>query len=362
MTRPRCDSWGEDGVHRQVSSAGRPRPGGAALDLRPGRARRPDLVRGPARVPAQRGAVRGPAAPGSAGDLGPARARGPRPRDLPALAGRGRPAPPPRLRLGPGDRAGGRPGGTGRLAGPVRAAGRGRGRGRPGAGLAGGRARPPPGRRPRHPAGGRARSPGPARGPARPPAGGGPGLHRDQRRAAAGGPRPTWSRSAGPPPPSARPWSPRPPTRPAGSRTCWPTWPPAGWPGRGKRGTGPWPSPLRSATATRPCRRRCWAGRTTRRPDPGCSRWPTAGRPSGPAGAPRPRRGAAGRVTTLPPPLGHGRPLGEPDGHLLTVHLLGQLEVRLDGVAVDGWPSGRGRSLLKYLVTHRDPWPRPATA
>jgi DNA-binding SARP family transcriptional activator len=67
---------------------------------------------------------------------------------------------------------------------------------------------------------------------------------------------------------------------------------------------------------------------------------------------------AAGPVTTLAPPLGHGRPLGEPDGHLLTVHLLGQLEVRLDGVAVDGWPSGRGRSLLKYLVTHRDPWPR----
>ena len=69
--------------------------------------------------------------------------------------------------------------------------------------------------------------------------------------------------------------------------------------------------------------------------------------------------GAAARpVTTLAPPLGHGRPPGEPDGHLLTVHLLGQLEVRLDGVAVDGWPSGRGRSLLKYLVTHRDPWPR----
>ena len=70
---------------------------------------------------------------------------------------------------------------------------------------------------------------------------------------------------------------------------------------------------------------------------------------------------AAGPVTTLAPPLGHGRvggQLGEPDGHLLTVHLLGQLEVRLDDLAVEGWPSGRGRSLLKYLVTHRDPWPR----
>ena len=45
-------------------------------------------------------------------------------------------------------------------------------------------------------------------------------------------------------------------------------------------------------------------------------------------------------------------------GHLLTVQLLGQFQVRLDEVAVDDWPSGRGRSLFKYLVTHRDPWPR----
>jgi DNA-binding SARP family transcriptional activator len=47
-----------------------------------------------------------------------------------------------------------------------------------------------------------------------------------------------------------------------------------------------------------------------------------------------------------------------PAGHLLSVHLLGQFQVRLDDVAVDDWPSGRGRSLFKYLVTHRDPWPR----
>jgi DNA-binding SARP family transcriptional activator len=47
-----------------------------------------------------------------------------------------------------------------------------------------------------------------------------------------------------------------------------------------------------------------------------------------------------------------------PAGHLLSVHLLGQLKVRLDEVAVADWPSGRGRSLFKYLVTHRDPWPR----
>jgi DNA-binding SARP family transcriptional activator len=47
-----------------------------------------------------------------------------------------------------------------------------------------------------------------------------------------------------------------------------------------------------------------------------------------------------------------------PPGPLLTVHLLGQLKVRLDDVPVEDWPSGRGRSLFKYLVTHRDPWPR----
>jgi DNA-binding SARP family transcriptional activator len=42
----------------------------------------------------------------------------------------------------------------------------------------------------------------------------------------------------------------------------------------------------------------------------------------------------------------------------LAVHLLGPLRVRLNGVVVDDWPSGRGRSLLKYLVTHREPWPQ----
>jgi DNA-binding SARP family transcriptional activator len=48
----------------------------------------------------------------------------------------------------------------------------------------------------------------------------------------------------------------------------------------------------------------------------------------------------------------------EQAGHLLSVHLLGQLKVRLDDVAVDHWLTGRGRSLFKYLVSHRDPWPR----
>jgi DNA-binding SARP family transcriptional activator len=55
------------------------------------------------------------------------------------------------------------------------------------------------------------------------------------------------------------------------------------------------------------------------------------------------------------PPGPAGSP---PAGPVLTVHLLGQLKVRLDDVAVDDWPSGRGRSLFKYLVTHRDPWPQ----
>jgi DNA-binding SARP family transcriptional activator len=60
---------------------------------------------------------------------------------------------------------------------------------------------------------------------------------------------------------------------------------------------------------------------------------------------------ASGATAEPAAPAAHDRPL-------LTVHLLGQLKVRLDEVPVDDWPSGRGRSLFKYLVTHRDPWPR----
>jgi DNA-binding SARP family transcriptional activator len=47
----------------------------------------------------------------------------------------------------------------------------------------------------------------------------------------------------------------------------------------------------------------------------------------------------------------------DPDAQVLSVQLLGRLRVRLDDVAVDVRPSSRGRSLFKYLVTHRDPWP-----
>ena len=66
----------------------------------------------------------------------------------------------------------------------------------------------------------------------------------------------------------------------------------------------------------------------------------------------------AGTATALAPPPPATVAAGEPAGHRLTVHLLGQLKVLLDEVAVDDWPSGRGRSLFKYLVTHRTPWPR----
>jgi DNA-binding SARP family transcriptional activator len=68
--------------------------------------------------------------------------------------------------------------------------------------------------------------------------------------------------------------------------------------------------------------------------------------------------GAGAGLATLAPPRPRPAAVAEPDGPLLTVHLLGQLKVRLDDLPVQDWPSGRGRALLKYLVTHRDPWPR----
>jgi DNA-binding SARP family transcriptional activator len=60
----------------------------------------------------------------------------------------------------------------------------------------------------------------------------------------------------------------------------------------------------------------------------------------------------ARRATELGP-----TPQPRPAAPLLTVHLLGQFQVSLDDVAVRDWPSGRGRALFKYLVTHRHPWP-----
>src|SRR4029453_10684353 len=76
---------------------------------------------------------------------------------------------------------------------------------------------------------------------------------------------------------------------------------------------------------------------------------PTAPRPTAPAARPRTAdRAALGGLTLV----------GGPGDQLLSVQLLGRLTVRLDDVAVAAWASGRGRSLFKYLVTHRDPWPR----
>jgi DNA-binding SARP family transcriptional activator len=49
---------------------------------------------------------------------------------------------------------------------------------------------------------------------------------------------------------------------------------------------------------------------------------------------------------------------GRDHAAMLTVRLLGRLQVSLNGVAVQRWPSGRGRSLFKYLLSHRDRWPQ----
>lgn len=41
----------------------------------------------------------------------------------------------------------------------------------------------------------------------------------------------------------------------------------------------------------------------------------------------------------------------------LVIELLGPVQVAVNGIVVDGWSSGRARSLLAYLSTHRTPWP-----
>jgi DNA-binding SARP family transcriptional activator len=79
------------------------------------------------------------------------------------------------------------------------------------------------------------------------------------------------------------------------------------------------------------------------------SRRPAARRPGGdPEGEPAPNaaeaevREDAGAGSVVP---------------MLAVHLLGQLRVTLNDTPVEDWPSGRGRSLFEYLLTHRDPSP-----
>jgi DNA-binding SARP family transcriptional activator len=58
-------------------------------------------------------------------------------------------------------------------------------------------------------------------------------------------------------------------------------------------------------------------------------------------------------------PTGAGPPVEA--NPTLTVHLLGRCRVILNDATVSEWPSGRGRSLFKYLLTHRDPWPSRET-
>lgn len=45
----------------------------------------------------------------------------------------------------------------------------------------------------------------------------------------------------------------------------------------------------------------------------------------------------------------------------LAVHALGPWQVAVDGVVVGPWPGHLRRSLLAFLVTHRQPWPTPET-
>jgi DNA-binding SARP family transcriptional activator len=83
---------------------------------------------------------------------------------------------------------------------------------------------------------------------------------------------------------------------------------------------------------------------------PLASRRPAApNRTAHPAGEPSP--GASVVRASDHPAMGVAVPV-------LTAHLLGQLRVTLNDAPIDEWPSGRGRSLLKYLLTHRDPWPQ----
>jgi len=70
--------------------------------------------------------------------------------------------------------------------------------------------------------------------------------------------------------------------------------------------------------------------------------------------------GANGR-THAPLALKERAPAAPPEPSTLAVRLLGPLHVTIDETPVRWWPSGRGRSLLKYLLTHRHPWPRRET-
>ena len=82
--------------------------------------------------------------------------------------------------------------------------------------------------------------------------------------------------------------------------------------------------------------------------------WPTPAPPTPtPTPTAPPRPWTAGRAA-----LGGRTLVREAGAQLLSVQLLGRLKVRLDDAPVTAWPGSRGRSLFKYLVSHRDPWPR----
>ncbi|MDX2701879.1 BTAD domain-containing putative transcriptional regulator [Streptomyces sp. PA03-6a] len=87
-----------------------------------------------------------------------------------------------------------------------------------------------------------------------------------------------------------------------------------------------------------------------------------AAAPAGPSGADaggarlwaRFRRGPRAPERPAPPPV-------RPAAPLLAVGLLGSLSVSVDGVPAEGWHGHRTRSLLAFLLTHRDPWPHRET-
>lgn len=66
------------------------------------------------------------------------------------------------------------------------------------------------------------------------------------------------------------------------------------------------------------------------------------------------RRGPRAAEQPAPPP-------DRPAAPLLAVGLLGSLSVSVDGVPAEGWHGHRTRSLLAFLLTHRDPWPHRET-
>ncbi|HEX4814603.1 MAG TPA: BTAD domain-containing putative transcriptional regulator [Nonomuraea sp.] len=68
------------------------------------------------------------------------------------------------------------------------------------------------------------------------------------------------------------------------------------------------------------------------------------------------RRGERPRRHVAEPPSPVQAP-DRPEPHL-AIHLLGPLHVSIDDRQVSGWPGGLCRSLLAYIVTHREPWPR----